>query len=282
MARNKNVKAADRNEDPITGEAGAHPVGVGLGTAGGAAAGAAGGAVLGPIGAVVGAVIGGVAGGLAGKGVAEAIDPTVEDKYWSKNYRSRPYVAKGTKYEEYRPAYLYGVQAQTKHQDKPFDQAEANLRRGWTKARGESSLEWQQARDAVRDAYDRTLQLREEQLHATKTPVKTGEVKVRKEVITEHKTIDVPVEHEEVVVERRPVSRRASNADFRAEEIRIPVSGDQVRAEKQTVVKEEVNVGKRKVQGTERVGGTVRKEELRVEEQGQAKVRGNASKKQGR
>jgi hypothetical protein len=38
-------KKKDRNEDPITGEPGSHPVGVGVGTAGGAAAGAAVGAV---------------------------------------------------------------------------------------------------------------------------------------------------------------------------------------------------------------------------------------------
>jgi uncharacterized protein (TIGR02271 family) len=282
MARNKKVETRDRNEDPITGEPGAHPVGVGLGTAGGAAAGAAGGAVLGPPGAIVGAVIGGIVGGLAGKGVAEAIDPTVEDKYWSKQYRIRPYVNKGEKYETYQPAYHYGITAQQKYANKSFDEAEASLRRGWTKARGTSALDWDRARDAVRDAYDRTIQLREEQLCATKTQAKTGEVKVRKEVVSEHKTIDVPVEHEEVVIERRPVSRRTSDTNFRAEEIRVPVSGDQVRADKQTVVKEEVSVGKRKVQGNERVSGTVRKEELRVEETGKAKVRGNVSKKPGR
>ncbi|MBL8793537.1 MAG: YsnF/AvaK domain-containing protein [Planctomycetia bacterium] len=282
MAQNKKAKTADRNEDPITGEPGAHPVGVGLGTAGGAAAGAAGGAVLGPVGAVVGAVIGGVAGGLAGKGVAEAIDPTEEDRYWRKHYRTRPYFNTGEKYETYQPAYHYGISSQQKYATKSFDDAEAGLKRGWNKARGESTLDWDRARDAVRDAYDRTIQLREEQLQATKTPVKKGEVKVRKEVVTEHQTIDVPVEREEVVIERRPVSRRAANADFRAEEVRIPVSGEQVRADKRTVVKEEVSVGKRKVQDTEKVSGAVRKENLRVEESGKVKVRGNAARKPSR
>ena len=67
-------------------------MGVGVGTAvGGAAAGAAGGAMAGPVGTVAGAVIGGVAGGLAGKGIAESIDPTVEDAYWRENYANRSY-----------------------------------------------------------------------------------------------------------------------------------------------------------------------------------------------
>src|SRR5882762_5047745 len=80
------------NRDPITGEPGAHPVGVGVGTAaGGAAAGAAAGAMAGPVGTVVGAVVGGVAGGLAGKSVAEGFDPTLEDAYWRETYKDRPY-----------------------------------------------------------------------------------------------------------------------------------------------------------------------------------------------
>lgn len=69
-------KKRDANPDPITGEPGAHPVGVGAGATGGAVTGAAIGAVGGPIGSAVGGAIGAVAGGLAGKGVAEAVDPT--------------------------------------------------------------------------------------------------------------------------------------------------------------------------------------------------------------
>src|SRR3954454_6291356 len=99
--RDEHVEA-DTNPDPITGEHGSHPVGVGLGgAAGGAAAGALGGAVGGPVGAAVGAVVGAVAGGLAGKGVAESIDPTVEDAYWRENYTSRPYYEQGTIYDDY-------------------------------------------------------------------------------------------------------------------------------------------------------------------------------------
>jgi stress response protein YsnF len=39
------------------------------------------------------------------------------------------------------------------------------------------------------------------------------------------------------------------------------------------VVKEEVTVGKRVVQGTERVGGEVHREEVRVEREGDVDVR---------
>ncbi len=120
-----------------------------------------------------------------------------------------------------------------------------------------------------------SVQLREEQLHATKQPVKTGEVHVRKEVVTEQKSIDVPVKREEVVIERHPVAGNPpASGDIRpGEEVRIPVTEEQVRVEKTPVVKEEVTVGKRQVQDTEHVAGTVRKEEVRVEEKGDVNVR---------
>ena len=58
--------------DPITGEPGAHPVGVGVGALSAGVAGAAIGAIGGPIGVLVGAAIGAIAGGLAGHEVAAA------------------------------------------------------------------------------------------------------------------------------------------------------------------------------------------------------------------
>jgi uncharacterized protein (TIGR02271 family) len=120
-----------------------------------------------------------------------------------------------------------------------------------------------------------TMELREEQLHATKTPVETGEVRVRKEVTTEHRTLDVPVQREEVVIERHPVSGRATSGDIKSgEEVRIPVMEEKVNVEKQAVVKEEVSVGKRTVTDHERVSGDVRKENIRVEQKGDADIRG--------
>ena len=151
----RNVETVDENRDPISGEPGAHPVGVGLGAAGAGAAGAAIGMAAGPVGAAVGAVVGAVAGGLVGKGAAEAIDPTAEHAYWEKNYRNRPYVEKGTSYDEYRPAYQYGLDARTRHAGKTFDIVEPDLRRDWESARGNSRLAWEKAKGATRDAWDR-------------------------------------------------------------------------------------------------------------------------------
>lgn len=117
------------------------------------------------------------------------------------------------------------------------------------------------------------IKVHEEQLNVHKQPVKTGEVRVRKEVTTEQKTIPVSVSREEVVVERHPASGTASSSDIHAgEEIRIPVMEEQVKVDKEAVVKEEVTVGKRKTQDTEKVSGTVRKEHVKVEREGDVDV----------
>lgn len=157
MARRKDESPKEReNQDPITHAPGAHPVGVGTGAAGAGAAGAAvGGAIGGPIGAMVGAAVGAVAGGLGGKAAAEAVNPTVEDEYWRTNYSGRQYARAGEPYETYRPAYNYGWQARMMHGDSEWEEIEPNLAAGWTQARGDSTLEWSDARHAAKDAWDR-------------------------------------------------------------------------------------------------------------------------------
>lgn len=163
MSQNKNEKRKnfnsiedDENRDPITGTHGAHPIGVGVGAAGGGATGAViGGAVGGPIGAGVGAVVGAVAGGLAGKGTAEAVNPTVEHAYWRSEFNNRPYVTKGSKYEQYAPAYQYGWESYTNHGEskRTFDSMETQLREEWEGRGDDAELNWDEARDATRDAW---------------------------------------------------------------------------------------------------------------------------------
>ena len=148
--------ASDENRDPISGAPGAHPIGTGVGAAlGGAAAGAAAGTVVGPVGTVVGAAVGAIVGGLAGKGVAEAIDPTREMTYWRDNYKTRPYADKATAFDDYEPAYGFGVASYTKYPGRSFDDVDADLSRDWSASRGKSKLEWDRARFAARDAWDR-------------------------------------------------------------------------------------------------------------------------------
>lgn len=156
MSRLDNTLEADANRNPISGALGSHPVGTGVGAVlGGAAAGAAAGTVVGPVGTVIGAAAGAVVGGLAGKGVAEAIDPTREHAYWRENFTNRPYVDSGSSYDDYGPAYGYGVDAFRKNPNRSFGDVESDLSRNWNSARGKSSLDWNKAKSATRDAWER-------------------------------------------------------------------------------------------------------------------------------
>lgn len=125
------------------------------GVAAGAATGALSGTVAGPIGIVAGALIGGAIGGAAGEAAGREFNPTAEEKYWEENYANRPYYVEGRDFETYRPAYRYGIDNYNRFEGKDFAQVEAELNRGWSKSRGTSSLEWNEARPATEDAYNR-------------------------------------------------------------------------------------------------------------------------------
>lgn len=120
---------------------------------------------------------------------------------------------------------------------------------------------------------ERRIQLRGEVLRTYKERVQRGEVRLRKEVVTENQTISVPVTREELVVERMPGSGQRATGDIGTdEEVRVPLSEEHARVEKQPVVNEEVRVGKRAVQNTEQVSDNVRHEELRVDKSGDVDV----------
>jgi hypothetical protein len=138
-----------RNEDPITGEPGSHPVGVGVGTAAGAAAGGAIGAAGGPVGAVVGAVVGGIAGAAAGKTAGEAVNPTVEDAYWRENHARQDYANADDNFDDFGPAYRAGYEGPSRYRTS-YDEAEGEISRNWEKDRGSSRLGWDRAKHAVR------------------------------------------------------------------------------------------------------------------------------------
>ena len=127
------------------------------------------------------------------------------------------------------------------------------------------------AANRVEDADRRVerVQLFGEVLRVHKERINRGEVRLRKDVVTENQTIEVPVTREELVLERVPVSgdTPAPSANIGSgQEIRVPLSEDKVRLEKQPVLREEVSVGKREVQDVARVSGDVRREELRVDD----------------
>ena len=131
-----------------------HPVGTGVGAAGGAITGAAVGAVGGPVGSAVGAVVGAVAGAFAGKGVAEAINPTVEDEYWRDAYTREPYYSSDYNYDDYGPAYRAGYTSRLEGKDN-WNDARSDWERRWDAEHAQSRMQWRDAEPAVKSAWER-------------------------------------------------------------------------------------------------------------------------------
>jgi len=92
---------------------------------------------------------------VAGNTIAESIDPAAEEAYWRENYSSRPNVNREVSFNEYRPAYSYGVDAHRRYEGQSFEQAEPELMRDWDRVKGMSSLTWENAKHAVRDSWQR-------------------------------------------------------------------------------------------------------------------------------
>lgn len=120
---------------------------------------------------------------------------------------------------------------------------------------------------------DGKLLLRKEELDIAKDRVQTGEVNLRKEIIKERQTIDVPVTHEEVVIERRALNNEVSDTPIGEEEtIHIPVSEEQVEVGKHTVLTGEVLASKRAVEDTRHIDETIKREEARLEVEGDPNI----------
>jgi len=124
------------------------------------------------------------------------------------------------------------------------------------------------AASELREGETIRVPVHEEELTATKHAVERGTVRIAKDVVAEEQTLDVPVTEERLVVNRRVVDRDAGvDATAYAEDtIEIPLLSEEVDVQKRDRVVEEIEIGKERVQRTERVAGTVRREEVRVDE----------------
>ena len=131
---------------------------------------------------------------------------------------------------------------------------------------------------------ERAIPLREEELVARKQPEEQGRVRVHKDVTEEQKTVTAPVTHEEVRVERQPVDRPADvpPGDWQDKDINVPVEGERLTAEKRPRVAEEVHIEKQPVTEQEQVSGTVRREQVRLDNQGDVPIERAGDQDQGR
>jgi uncharacterized protein (TIGR02271 family) len=109
----------------------------------------------------------------------------------------------------------------------------------------------------------------EERLNVSKEE-STADATVTKEPVTETKTIEIPVTHEEITIEKRPPRDRkytsisSENPVESKTEIKIPLKKEEVEVIKQPYVKEEVVVKKNPVTKTKQVTEQVRSEKVNI------------------
>ena len=122
-----------------------------------------------------------------------------------------------------------------------------------------------------------TMELHEERLEVEKDLVQKGEISLDKNVVEKQVHTDIPVEHEEVTIERRPVGYQSDtrsenngspNTAFDEETIRIPVTEEKVEVTKKPVVTEEIVINKKTVTDSAHVNESLKREEVDIERSG--------------
>ena len=111
----------------------------------------------------------------------------------------------------------------------------------------------------------------EEQLHVGTERVETGRARLRKYVVTEQETVSVPVSHEEVRLEREPITDgnvgdALDGPDISEEEHEVVLTEERPVIAKETVPVERVRIGTETKTDTEQVSAEVRKEEIELED----------------
>jgi uncharacterized protein (TIGR02271 family) len=129
--------------------------------------------------------------------------------------------------------------------------------------RGKSGMD-SAGRKGDRDA-DRTMTRSEEQLNVGTEQVETGHVRLRKYVVTEEQQVTVPVSHEEVRIEREPITKgRGGKAEIGEDEQDVVLHAEKPVVNKETVAVERARLKTETVTEDQTVSGQVRKEQFEV------------------
>jgi uncharacterized protein (TIGR02271 family) len=113
------------------------------------------------------------------------------------------------------------------------------------------------------------LQLHEEKLDISKKWIQTREVKIHKEIITTEKTVTVPVNRVELVIENVNLNEESSD---KAEIIRIPISEESIEVIKKPAILEEVAYYIKQYCDIKPITETLKKEKLNIETSGAVTV----------
>ncbi|WP_020670058.1 DUF2382 domain-containing protein [Amycolatopsis nigrescens] len=108
----------------------------------------------------------------------------------------------------------------------------------------------------------------EERLKVGTEEVETGHVRLRKYVVTEEQQVTVPVSHEEVRVEREPITDadRGMRGEIGEAEQDVVLHAEKPVVQKESVPVEKVRLGTEKITEEQTVSGKIRKEQIDVDD----------------
>ncbi len=129
--------------------------------------------------------------------------------------------------------------------------------------------------DQIPPRTDDAMTRSEEQLRVGTEHREAGTARLRRYIVTEQVSQTVPVSHEEVRIERQPITDANRDASLDGAEIsetehEITLHEERPVVEKEVVAKERVRLSKETVAGQETVSGEVRKERIEHESSPQA------------
>ncbi|MEU3272491.1 PRC and DUF2382 domain-containing protein [Saccharomonospora sp. NPDC006951] len=165
-----------------------------------------------------------------------------------------------------------GTQAMQANRERALrDREQTGTRAGAMEGADSKSAKDTQAERGARDkrhAGDDTMIRSEEQLKVGTEQVETGHVRLRKYVVTEEQQITVPVSHEEVRLEREPITgaERETSATIGEETYDVTLHAEKPVVSKETVAVERVRLGTEKITEEQTVTDHVRKERVEVED----------------
>ncbi len=124
------------------------------------------------------------------------------------------------------------------------------------------------------ESKEQKLRLRKEELDVIKNKVDIGKVEFGKEIIEEQQTINVPVIHEEVVIERKSINEPSDKpiGENDDEHFSLSVSEEKVEIGKHTVFTGEITAHKQEIEENREVKETIRHEEARINKDGDANI----------
>jgi uncharacterized protein (TIGR02271 family) len=128
--------------------------------------------------------------------------------------------------------------------------------------------------DQTKTDESQKLRLRKEELNIAKNRVDIGKVEFGKEIIEEQQTINVPVIHEEVIIERKSINEPSDKpiGEGNDEHFSLSVSEEKVEVSKQTVITSEISAHKREIEENREIKETIKHEEARINKDGNANI----------